>query len=120
SAAQPPSTSASASKPVTPERADTKKTDQSRNPTNTQATPQASKPETSKPAPTPATVALDSGPSRISTREAQQPSQTTPDVAPSLGVGNGSSSATLSSLAKASNTAAPTALKRSELLPLQV
>jgi TonB family protein len=118
SGAQPSSSTSSASKPAAAERidrADTKKPEQSRNSNNTQAAPQ-----TSKPVPTPATVALDSGPSRISVREAQQPPQTAPDVAPSLAVGNGSSSATLSSLAKAANTTAPSALRQSELVPLQV
>ena len=118
-AAQPSAaTSAPATKPVTPERtADPKKPDQSRNSNNTQT---QSTPQTSRPVPTPATVALDSGPSRISVRDAQQPAQTTPDVAPSLAVGNGSTSATLSSLAKPVNNVAPSELKRSELVPLQV
>lgn len=118
-AAQPAAaTSAPATKPVTPERtADAKKPDQSRNSNNTQT---QTTPQTSRPVPTPATVALDSGPSRISVRDAQQPAQTTPDVAPSLAVGNGSAPATLSSLAKPANNVAPSELKRSELVPLQV
>jgi TonB family protein len=102
------------------DRSDSKKTDQPRN-TNSNSQPANNQPATqNRPAPTPATVALGSGPSRISVRDAQQPAQNTPDVAPSLAVGNGSSSASLSSLAKPTNTAAPSTVKQSVLVPLQV
>jgi TonB family protein len=110
-AAQNTGTSVPPSKPSVPaEKPDTKKTDQSKN---------SNAAQTTRPAPTPATVALASGPSRISVGDGQQP-QTTPDVAPTLNVGGGSSSAQLSSLAKPVNNAAPSALKQSELVPLQI
>jgi len=104
-------TSAPPSKPgVAAEKPDTRKTDQSKN---------SNAGQTTKPAPTPATVALASGPSRISVGDGQQ-TPTTSEVAPTLNVGGGSSSAQLSSLAKPVNNAAPSALKQSELVPLQV
>jgi len=119
SVAQPPAASAPAGKSATEKtdtKPDTKKTDQPRNSNNSSNTQSAAQ---TRPVPTPATVALDNGPSRISTRDAQQP-QNTQDVAPSLAVGSGSSPASLSSLAKASNSTAPTALRQSELVPLGI
>lgn len=121
SSAQPSAGSAPAGKPATEKtdtKSDTKKTDPPRNSNNSSNTQTQTAPQT-KPVPTPATVALDNGPSRISARDVQ-PAQSAPDVAPSLAVGNGSSPATLSSLAKAANTAAPTALKQSEFVPLGI
>src|SRR5205807_8222396 len=50
---------------------------------------------------------------------AGQPQSTAPDVAPSLAVGGGSASNSLSSLAKPANNA-PSAIVQSELVPLQV
>ncbi len=110
------STVAPASKPaVAAEKPDTRKTtDQQPKNSNT--------PPVTKPAPTPATVALASGPSRISTTTGQQP-QTTPDVAPSLAVGSGpatSALSTVSSVVKPVNNAAPSAMQHSEFVPLQV
>jgi len=113
-----PNTSAPLSKPAVAEKPDTKKPEQSRTTNNAQPNGQPAS-QASKPVPTPATVALGSGPSRISVGDGQ-PAQTTPDVAPSLAVGGGTSSANLSSLAKPVNSAAPSALVRSELVPLQV
>ena len=114
-----------ASKPAATDRTDrpdSRKTDQPRNTNSNNSQPANNQPaaQISKPVPTPATVALDSGPSRISVRDAQQPAQNTQDVAPSLAVGSGSSAASLSSLAKPTNTAAPSTVKQSELVPLQI
>jgi TonB family protein len=122
SAAQPPVGSSPASKPATDKtdtKADSKKTDQPRNSNNSNNSSNTQTAAQTRPVPTPATVALDNGPSRISTRDTQQP-QNAPEVAPSLAVGGGSTSATLSSLAKPANTTAPTALKQSEFVPLSI
>jgi TonB family protein len=117
--------STSASKPATPDRtaSDSRKNDQPRNSnqsSNNQPANNQPAAQNNRPAPTPATVALDNGPSRISVRDVQQPAQSAPDVAPSLAVGNGSSPTSLSSLAKPTNTAAPSTVKQSDLVPLQV
>lgn len=73
-----------------------------------------------KPSPsTPAPIALTGGPSKIAVNNQQQ-AQTTADVAPSLTMGSGSSSA-LSSLARPVSGAAPTAsLAQSELTDVQL
>jgi protein TonB len=84
------------------------------------------KPETSRrtataPAPAPpppAPVALSSGPSKIAVNTQQQPAA--PDLAPTLAVGSGNSSA-LSSLARPGNTVAPSAsIQQSELVDVQL
>src|SRR5437763_1575902 len=69
-----------------------------------------------KPSPaSPSTVAMGSGPSRISQGNTQPQS---PDVAPSLAVG-GNSSTALSSLAKSAGGPAPAVMARSEFTPIE-
>jgi TonB family protein len=112
--AQPSSTSSSTTtaapantKPAPAEKPENKKPEQQ------------NKPEPSKPspaAPAPATVALSSGPSKISTGNVQQP---TADVAPSLAVGSSSPSA-LNSLARPANTPTPAMIAQSELVNAQL
>src|SRR5947208_1747967 len=63
----------------------------------------------------PSTVAMASGPSRISQGNSQPQS---PDVAPSLAVG-GNSSTALSSLAKSAGGPAPAVMARSEFTPIE-
>ena len=66
-------------------------------------------------APTPATVALSSGPSRINPGSAALP-QPAGDVAPSLAVGGSGSSSTLSSLAAPTGTSKVSMMAQSELV----
>jgi TonB family protein len=76
-------------------------------------------PPQEKPVPTPATVALASGPSKIATPGTVP---TAPDVAPSITVGGGNTPSALSALAKptASSTPSAAAIEQSQLEPLQL
>lgn len=67
---------------------------------------------TPPPAPAPATVALASGPSKISQ---STPTDQSPDVAPTLAVGNGSSSG-LASLARPVSSSTPSMIAQSDLV----
>ena len=111
------STAAPATQPAAPAPVNTK-------PAAAEAKPESRKPEPvkqePKPAaqPSPATVAVTGGSSRISAAAAQQ-QQTTEAVSSNLAVGGGSSSA-LSSLAKPTSSATPAMMRESELVPVQL
>lgn len=111
------STAAPAAQPAAPAPVNTK-------PAAAETKPESKKPEPakqdSKPAaqPSPATVAVTGGSSRISTAAAQQ-QQTTEAVSSNLAVGGGSSSA-LSSLARPTSSATPAMMAQSELVPVQL
>jgi len=93
-------------------------------PAAAEAKPESKRPEPVKPEPkpaaqpSPATVAVTGGSSRISTAATQQ-QQTTEAVSSNLAVGGGSSSA-LSSLAKPVSSATPAMMTQSELVPVQL
>lgn len=72
--------------------------------------------EEPKAKPTPATVALSSGPSRIGSAAAASGGE----VSPTLAVDSGSATGTISALTVPVNTSAPAALRQSNLEPMQV
>ena len=112
------STAAPVPQPVTPAPVNTK-------PAAAEARPESRKPEPVKPEPkpaaqpSPATVAVTGGSSRISTAAAQQ-QQTTEAVSSNLAVGNSGSSSALSSLARPTSSATPAMIAQSELVPAQL
>ncbi|PYP89834.1 MAG: hypothetical protein DMG65_12700 [Candidatus Angelobacter sp. Gp1-AA117] len=112
------STAAPAAQPVTPASSSAK-------PAAAEVKPESKRPEPVKPEarpaaqPSPATVAVTGGSSRISSVTAQQ-QQTTEAVSSNLSVGNSGSSSALSSLARPVNSATPAMIAQSELVPVQL
>jgi TonB family protein len=102
-------TNATALTPSTPAATSNNKSNAPEKPESKRADSQKNDKQ-NKPAPVPATVALNSGPSKISSG----PTDQSADVAPSLSVGSGSPS--LNTLAKPVGTSVPSILTQSELV----